>query len=103
MSSSEEDPWENGNQRRTSSPAPQGKARKGSYKTTSNDARQKRSKQGDMDLNEGTLNGGADRVEPRRRSVGEDHVRERKSSRKTVVKPIPSIGPGTIFEKSSHV
>ena len=95
MSSSEDDPWENGTQRRSSNLEPQKTIKQVADKTTSN-VRRKASKPGDIDRQKNTLDG-----EGRRRSSAtETRVRDRKSRRHTTVKPIPTIGPGKIIEES---
>lgn len=97
VSSSDDDHWENRIQRRTSNPGPEQRTRKRSDKTTTDGLGRKGSKHGDTGVNKGTLNGGAVREGPRRSSAGETHVKERKSSRKTITKPIPPVGPGVFI------
>ena len=95
MSSSEDDPWENGTQKRTSNLEPQERIRKLSDKTASN-VRRKASKPGDTDSQKRTIDG-----EGRRwNSATETGVRDRKLSRRTTVKSIPKIGSGEIFKES---
>ena len=96
MSSSEEDHWQKGSEGKTSKTGKQERLRKESDKTVSNAARRKESRLVDTDQHKGTVKGDAGREEIRQGSVGEIPVRLRKSSRKTVVKPIPKIGSGTI-------
>ena len=96
-SSSEDDQWKNGTERRTSNQETQQRTRKASDKTSKAVLRREERKPSEVDLNKSTLQGGAVAVEPRRKSAGETHVREKKSSRKIIVKPIPSIGPGIIL------
>lgn len=94
-SSSEDDQRKNGTERRTSNQEPQQRTRKASGKTTKAVLRREEREPGEVDFNKSTLQ--VEAVESRRKSTGETHVRERKSSRKIIVKPIPSIGPGTIY------
>lgn len=96
MSSSEEDHWQKGSQEKTSKTEKQERLRKESDKTVSNAARRKESRPVETDQHKGTLKGGPGREEIRQGSAGETPVRQRKSSRKTIVKPIPTIGSGTI-------
>ena len=96
MSSSEEDHWQKGSEGKTSKTGKQERLRKESDKTVSNAARRKESRLVDTDQHKGTVKGDAGREEIRQGSVGEIPVRQRKSSRKTVVKPIPKIDSGTI-------
>lgn len=96
MSSSEEDQWQKGSQGKTSKTEKQEKLRKESDKTVSNAARRKESRLVDTDQHKGTLEGGAGREEIPQSSAGETPIRHRKSSKKTIVKPIPKIGSGTI-------
>ena len=96
-SSSEDEQRKTGTERRTSNQEPQQRTRKASDKTTKAVLRREERELGEVDFNKSTLQGGAVAVESRRKSTGETHVREKKSSRKIIVKPIPSIGPGTIY------
>ena len=96
MSSSEEDHWQKGSQGKTSKTEKQEKLRKASDKTVSNAARRKESRLVDTDQHKGTVKGDAGREGIRRVSMEETRVRQRKSSRKVIVKPIPTIGSGTI-------
>lgn len=96
MSSSEEDHWQKGSQGKTSKTEKQERLRKESDKTVSNAARRKESRLVDTDQHKGTVKGDAGREGIRRGSAGETPVRQRKSSKKTIVKPIPKIGSGTI-------
>lgn len=96
MSSSEEDHWQKSAKRKTSKTEKQERLRKESDKTVSNAARRNESRPVDTDQHKGTVKGGAGREEIREGSAGETPVRQRKSSNKTIVKPIPTIGSGTI-------
>lgn len=96
MSSSEEDHWQKGSEGKTSKTKKQERLRNESDKTVSKAARRKESRPVDTDQHKGTVKGGAGREEIRQGSAGETPVKQRKSSGKTVVKPIPTIGSGTI-------
>lgn len=96
MSSSEEDHWQKGGEGKTSKTGKQERLRKESDKTVSNAARRKESRLVDTDQHKGTLKGGTGRDEISQGSAGETPVRQRKSSKKTIVKPIPTIGSGKI-------
>ncbi|CAH3016959.1 unnamed protein product [Porites evermanni] len=95
MSSSEEDHWQKGGEGKTSKTGKQERLRKESDKTVSNAARRKESRLVDTDQHKGTLKGGTGRDEISQGSAGETPVRQRKSSKKTIVKPIPTIGSGS--------
>ena len=92
-SSSNEEPWETGTQRRTTNQETEERARKRSDKTAGDFGRRKESKPGGKDRDKGIQNEGAVEDGPRRSIAGEDHVRDRKTNR-PVVKPIRRIGPG---------
>ena len=95
-SSSNEELWKNGTQRRISKPNAEERTRKRSDKTTSVVARRKESKPGAGDRGRGPRNEGAVEDGPRRSIGGEGHVKDRKANR-PIVKPIPKIGPGMKF------
>lgn len=95
MSSSEEDHWQQSGKRKTSKTEKQERLRKESDKTVSNAARRKESRLVDTDQHKGTLKGDAGREEIQQGTAGEIPVRQRKSSRKMIVKPIPKIGSGS--------
>lgn len=92
-SSSNEELWKNGTQRRVTNPNAEERTRKRSDKTTTVIARRKESKPGGTDRGKGPVNEGTAEDGPRRSIGREDHVRDRKANR-PVVKPIPRIGPG---------
>ena len=96
MSSSEEDHWQQSANRKTSKTEKQERLRKESDKTASNATRRKESRLVDTDQHKGTLKGDAGRGEIQQGSAGETPVRQRKSSRKMIVKPIPKIGSGIV-------
>ena len=96
MSSSEEDHWQKSAKRKTSKTEKQERLGKESDKTVSNAARRKESRLVGADQDKGTVKEGAGREEIPQGSAGETPVRQRKSSRKIIVKPIPTIGSGTI-------
>lgn len=96
MSSSEEDRCQKGTHGNTSKTERQERLKKESDKTVSNAARRKESRPVDTDQHKGTVNGGDGREEIRQSSARETPIRQRKSSRKTIVKPIPTIGSGTM-------
>ena len=95
-SSSNEELWKNGTQRRISKPNAEERTRKRSDKTTSVIAKRKESKPGGTDRGKGPGNEGTTEDGPRRSIGGEDPLRERKAKR-PIVKPIPRIGPGMKF------
>lgn len=95
-SSSNEELWKYGTQRRISKPNAEERTRKRSDKTTSVVARRKESKPGAGDRGKGPRNEGAVEDGPRRSIGGEGHVKDRKANR-PIVKPIPKIGPGMKF------
>ena len=94
--SSDEPHWETGTQGKATRPNTEERTRKKSDKTTTNVVRRKESKRGpDTEAGKGPITEGAVGDGARRSITGEDHVRDSKSKRKPVVKPIPRIGPGT--------
>ena len=95
-SSSDEELWKNGTQRRTTNPNTEERTRKRSDKTTTVTARRKESKPGGTDRGKGPGKEGTVENGPRRSITSEDHVRDRKANR-PIVKPIPKIGPGMKF------
>jgi len=95
-SSSDEELWKNGTQRRTNNPNLEERNRKRSDKTTSVTARRKESKAGGTNRGKGPGNEGTAENGPRRSIAAEDHVRDRKANR-PIVKPIPKIGSGMKF------